>query len=95
MPAPSRLEAILKDPHNNHAVPFLVSISDAASKAVRVNVTIPRAVLDAIDERAKKLGQTRSGLLARGALSLLGSQPAASASNRRATARARKLRRVS
>jgi predicted RNase H-like HicB family nuclease len=95
MPVPSRLEVILKDPHNRRAVPFLVSVSDAASKAVRVNVTIPQAVLEAIDERAKKLGETRSGLLARGAISLLGSPTAASSGARRATQRTRKLRRVS
>jgi hypothetical protein len=35
LPAPSRLETILRDPHNKGAVPFLVSAPDAASKAVR------------------------------------------------------------
>jgi len=83
LPAPSRLETILRDPHNKGAVPFLVSAPDAASKAVRVNVTIPEAILQAIDARAKAVGETRSGLLARGAMSLLGAQPTVSGSRRR------------
>ena len=95
LPAPSRLETILRDRHNKGAVPFLVSVPDAASKAVRVNVTIPEAILQAIDARAKAAGETRSGLLARGAISLLGAQPTVSGSTRRVAARARKLQRAS
>jgi predicted RNase H-like HicB family nuclease len=95
LPAPSRLETILRDRHNKGAVPFLVSVSDAASKAVRVNVTIPEAVLQAIDARAKADGETRSGLLARGAMSLLGAQPAGSGRRRQVPTKARKLRRAS
>src|ERR1035437_238615 len=94
LPAPSRLETILRDPHNKGAVPFLVSAPDAASKAVRVNVTIPEAILQAIDARAKAVGETRSGLLARGAMSLLGAQPTVSGSRRRVATRARKLQRA-
>jgi len=95
LPAPSRLETVLRDRHNKAAVPFLVSVSNAASRAVRVNVTIPEAVLQAIDARAKADGETRSGLLARGAMSLLGVQPAAPRRRRQATTRTRKLRRAS
>ena len=47
--SPSRLETILRDPRNKGAVPFLVSAPDAASKAVRVNVTIPEAILPVRD----------------------------------------------
>ena len=71
IPAPSRLETVLKDPHNKAAVPFFVSVPDTASKAVRVNVTIPEAILEAIDARAEALGETRSGLLTHAAMSLL------------------------
>ena len=53
LPAPSRLETILRDPHNKGAVPFLVSAPDAASKAVRVNVTIPKAILQGVYRTAR------------------------------------------
>src|ERR1035438_2228656 len=95
LPAPSRLETILRDRHNKGAVPFLVSVPDAASKAVRVNVTIPEAILQAIDARAKAAGETRSGLLASGAISLLGVQPTVSGSARRVATKARRLQRAS
>ena len=95
LPAPAHLDTILRDRHNKGAVPFLVSVPDAASKAVRVNVTIPEAILQAIDARAKAVGETRSGLLARGAMSLLGAQPTVSGRRRRVAAKARKLQRAS
>jgi hypothetical protein len=76
-------------------VPFLVSVSDVASKAVRVNVTIPEAILQAIDARARAVGETRSGLLARGAMSLLGAPPAMPRHQRRVANKTRRLRRAS
>jgi len=89
LPAPSRLDTILSDPNNKRAVPFLVSTPDAASKAIRVNVTIPEAILKAIDARVKAMGETRSGFLARGAMSLLEAHPTVPGSRRRVATRAR------
>ena len=46
-----------------------VDISKLSSKAKRVNITIPARVLAIVDEAAAREGETRSGFLARAALS--------------------------
>lgn len=46
-----------------------VDISKLSSKARRVNITMPARVLAIVDEAAAREGDTRSGLLARAALS--------------------------
>lgn len=46
-----------------------VDISKLSSKAERVNITMPARVLAIVDEAAAREGDTRSGLLARAALS--------------------------
>lgn len=47
----------------------VVDISKLSSKAKRVNITMPARVLAIVDEAAAREGDTRSGLLARAALS--------------------------
>ena len=63
LPVPSSLEAVMADPENADAVAFLVSVPEAADRAVRVNITLPERLLRRIDERAKN----RSAFLARAA----------------------------
>ena len=46
-----------------------IDISKLSSKAKRVNITIPARVLAIVDEAAAREGETRSGFLARAALS--------------------------
>ena len=46
-----------------------VDISKLSSKARRINITVPARVLAIVDEAAAREGETRSGLLARAALS--------------------------
>ena len=46
-----------------------VDISRLSSKAKRINITVPARVLAIVDEAAAREGETRSGLLARAALS--------------------------
>ncbi len=46
-----------------------IDISKLSSKAKRVNITIPTRVLAIVDEAAAREGETRSGFLARAALS--------------------------
>lgn len=45
-----------------------VDLSKLSGKAKRVNITLPERVLTAIDQAAARLGDTRSGLLAKAAL---------------------------
>lgn len=48
-----------------------VDISKLSTKAIRVNVTLPETLLTAIDNRAERIGETRSGFLARAAMERL------------------------
>jgi predicted RNase H-like HicB family nuclease len=52
----------------------LVPINETTlrAKAVRINITMPERVLDAVDRFAAKHGQTRSGLLVRAVTSYIG-----------------------
>lgn len=49
-----------------------VDLSKLASKAKRINITLPERVLALIDEQTRREGETRSGLLARAALDYIG-----------------------
>ena len=49
IPEPSSLEAVMADPDNAEAIPFLVPVPDRPSRTVRVNVTMRAADLKAID----------------------------------------------
>ena len=46
-----------------------VDVSRLSSKTKRINITVPARVLAIVDEAAAREGETRSGLLARAALS--------------------------
>jgi predicted RNase H-like HicB family nuclease len=63
LPAPSTLDTIMAAPDNRDTVAFLVSVAEAADRAVRVNITLPERLLRRIDERATN----RSAFLARAA----------------------------
>ncbi|MGH7103981.1 MAG: type II toxin-antitoxin system HicB family antitoxin [Acetobacteraceae bacterium] len=60
LPAPSSLDAIMSDRRNSDAVAFLVDVPVAPPRAVRVNVTLPADVIEAID----KVTTNRSRFLA-------------------------------
>ena len=49
-----------------------VDLSKLASKAKRINITLPERVLALVDEQAKREGKSRSGLLARAVLDYIG-----------------------
>lgn len=65
---PSSLDEILVREKELGGVPFLVEVPDPEPRAVRVNITLPADVLERIDAYAKKIGRTRSALLAEAAL---------------------------
>ena len=48
-----------------------VDVSKLSSKTKRINITVPARVLAIVDEAAAREGDTRSGLLARAALSYI------------------------
>lgn len=73
-PRPTSLEALRADPAYADGVWAIVSIDDSTLRveAKRINITLPARVSDAIDRYCKATGETRSGLLARGALAYIG-----------------------
>ncbi len=66
LPEPTALDAIAADPDIDEAARVLVRF-DVPGRAVRVNITMPEDLLEAIDRFAKGHGYTRSGLLAHAA----------------------------
>jgi predicted RNase H-like HicB family nuclease len=67
IPAPSSLEAVMKDLGNRDGVAILVAAKAKSGKAVRVNITLPEDVLAEIDRYAEDHGFTRSGFLTQAA----------------------------
>ena len=67
VPRPSPVEAHVGDPDYAGGVWALVAVdlSGLRERVRRVNVTMPQRVLDALDARAEREGETRSGLLTR------------------------------
>ena len=72
IPEPSSLEAVMADATNRDGVAILVALKAPAAKAVRINVTLPEDVLQAIDVYAERHGFTRSGFLAQAARRAMG-----------------------
>jgi len=71
LPAPSALEAVMRERHNRDAVAFLVDVPARPAKAARVNITLPDDVLREIDAFAEREGYTRSGLIVKAVLNVL------------------------
>jgi predicted RNase H-like HicB family nuclease len=70
VPAPSPVDTLVSDPNLKGFVWAFIDVpAEALDNAVeRVNVTIPRRVLHAIDQAAKRHRKTRSAYLAEAAL---------------------------
>jgi metal-responsive CopG/Arc/MetJ family transcriptional regulator len=49
-----------------------VDLSKLADRTERINITMSKRLLRRVDAHARKMGETRSGLLARGAMELMG-----------------------
>ncbi|MDF7674485.1 type II toxin-antitoxin system HicB family antitoxin [Acetobacteraceae bacterium ESL0709] len=62
LPAPSSLETVMKKTNNREAVAILVDVPHS-DPMVRVNITLPRSVLEAIGSR-----RNRSAFLAQAAM---------------------------
>ena len=63
IPPPSSLEAIMGDPDNAEALPFVVEVPDRRPRARHVKFTMSETDLKAVDALAKKHGKSRSALL--------------------------------
>ena len=71
VPQPSSLEAIRDKPEYSGWILSLVTIDPSALDGTveRVNVTLPRRVLRRLDDDARAAGETRSGYIAKLAIS--------------------------
>ena len=69
-PKPSSIERLRSRPGHRGWTWAIVDIdvSELGDKAARINITLPRRILRAVDAHARKQGETRSGFLARAAL---------------------------
>ncbi|MCK5385389.1 MAG: type II toxin-antitoxin system HicB family antitoxin [Alphaproteobacteria bacterium] len=67
LPAPSNLDDIAKNPDFADGFAFIVSVKEA-DKAVRINITVQKSDLDAIDAAASAAGMKRSAFLVNAAL---------------------------
>jgi predicted RNase H-like HicB family nuclease len=63
VPPPSDLGALAADPDVREAARVLVRV-EMPGRAVRVNITLPEGLLAEADNYARRMGLTRSGLLA-------------------------------
>jgi predicted RNase H-like HicB family nuclease len=70
LPSPSNFDQVRAEPEFSDGLPLLVPLKTDAL-AMRVNVTLPAAILRRIDEYVERQGLTRSGFLATAALRLL------------------------
>lgn len=64
IPAPSTVDAVMRDPDFADGMPVLIRAPDVADEVVRVNLTLRRSALAAIDRNAALRGMTRSAYLA-------------------------------
>lgn len=67
IPEPSSLEAIMADQENRRGVAVLIAAPALGASPVRINITIPADLLDAIDQFTKSKGLTRSAFLTQAA----------------------------
>lgn len=72
MPRPTSLNDSVALPDAVGCIPLIISIIAPTGKAQRVNITMDRALLNAIDAAACSQHKTRSALLAEAAQRLLG-----------------------
>jgi predicted RNase H-like HicB family nuclease len=53
IPEPSTIDAVRADPKNSDGLPFLVAVPDPPGRSLRINVTLPEDLIQAIDRTTK------------------------------------------
>ncbi len=72
VPKPSSLDKVMQLTDAKGCIPLIISIIVPSGKAQRINITMDRALLHAIDSVAASQHKTRSALLAEAVVRLLG-----------------------
>jgi len=72
-PMPSPIDGLRKDRRFRGWIWAVVDVdlSKLADRTERINITMSKRLLRRVDAHARKMGETRSGLLARGAMELM------------------------
>ena len=72
-PVPSPIDELRKDRRFRGWIWAVVDVdlSKLADRTERINITMSKRLLRRVDAHARKMGETRSGLLARGAMELM------------------------
>jgi len=72
-PMPSPIDELRKDRRFRGWIWAVVEVdlSKLADRTERINITMSKRLLRRVDAHARKMGETRSGLLARGAMELM------------------------
>jgi predicted RNase H-like HicB family nuclease len=67
IPKPSAIESVQRNPAYSDWIIALVNVDPALldDSVERINISLPRRVLRRIDAKAKEIGETRSGYIAR------------------------------
>ena len=53
IPEPSTVDTIKGDPENDEGLPFLVAVPEPPGRSLRINVTLPQDLIQAIDRTSK------------------------------------------
>lgn len=72
IPKPSSLDQVVKMTDAQGCIPLIIAIIAPSGKSQRINITMDKALLNAIDLAATSQHKTRSALLAEAAHRLLG-----------------------
>lgn len=94
VPPATPIERLRTDPDYADGTWAIVTVDESTLrvKVVRVGITMPQRVLDAIDRHAKASGETRSGLLARAAVRYIGRDAGSMPEAKRGGAKLRTMR---
>jgi hypothetical protein len=72
IPKHTSLDNVIKLPEAKGCIPLFISIIAPSGKAQRINITMDRALLNAVDIAAQNQHKSRSALLAEAAQRFLG-----------------------
>ncbi len=72
LPKPTSLDNIVKLPDAKGCIPLIIPIIAPSGKSQRINITLDKALLDAVDAEAHSQHKTRSAFFAEAAQRFLG-----------------------
>lgn len=71
LPKPTSLDQLMKSPDAKGCIPLIIGIIPPSGKAQRINITLDRSLLNALDLAAHHQHKSRSALIAEAAQQML------------------------